>query len=164
MSHPSPRARHRCIPTLLLLRIAFHGAKEPQILPNSQKIVMMAAMHAKLKEAVALFNKHEYFSCHEVFEEIWHEASAEEKNFYEGLIRLATGLHLRFNRHNPQGAINLLTQGLIRLEDYRPLHQGVDVARLYTDVDTHLEELKASKNTQAGFFERRRAPRIHLAG
>jgi len=160
---PSPRVRHRRALTLLLLRIPFYGAKEPQILPSSQKIVMMVAMHAKLKEAIALFNKHEYFSCHEMLEEIWHEAAAEERNFYEGLIRFATGLHLRFNRRNPQGAINLLTQGLMRLEDYRPTYQGVDVARLYTDVDTHLEELRASKNAQAGFFERRRAPRINLA-
>lgn len=121
-------------------------------------------MHPKLKEAIELFNKREYFSCHEVLEEIWHEAVAEEKNFYEGLIRLATGLHLRFNRRIPQGAINLLTQGLMRLEDYRPTHHGIDVARLYTDIDAHLEDLKTSKNAQAGFFERRRVPQIHLAG
>jgi len=119
-------------------------------------------MHSKLQEAVFLFNQREYFRSHELLEEIWHKASAEERNFYEGLIRFATGLHLRFNRRNPQGAINLLTQGLIRLEDYRPTHQEIDVARLYADIDTHLEELKASKNTQAGFFERRRAPRIHF--
>jgi predicted metal-dependent hydrolase len=120
-------------------------------------------MHPKLKEAIALFNRREYFSCHEVLEEAWREVAAEDKAFYEGLIRLATGLHLRFNRRAPQGAINLLTQGLIRLENYRPTHHGIDVARLYADIDAHLEDLKASKSPQAGFFERWRVPRIHLA-
>jgi hypothetical protein len=119
-------------------------------------------MHPKLREAIALFNHREYFRCHEVLEEIWHAAISEDKAFYEGLIRLSTGLHLRFNRRAPQGAINLLTQALMRLENYRPTHHSIDVARLYTDIDAHLQDLKASKNPQAGFFERWRVPRIHL--
>ena len=120
-------------------------------------------MHPKLKDAIALFNRHAYFDCHEVLEEIWREASEEDKAFYEGLIRLATGLHLRFNRRAPQGAINLLTQGLMRLETYRPTYRGIDVARLYAEIDAHVNDLKASKNPQAGFFERWRVPRIRPA-
>jgi len=119
-------------------------------------------MHSKLKAAVALFNRREYFACHEILEEIWHEAVEEDKNFYEGLIRFATGLHLRFNRRAPQGAINLLTQGLMRIENYRPVHHGVDVARLYDEIDVHISDLKSAKNPQAGFFERWRVPRIRL--
>ena len=119
-------------------------------------------MHSKLKAAVALFNRREYFECHEILEEIWHEAVEEDKNFYEGLIRFATGLHLRFNRRAPQGAINLLTQGLMRIENYRPAYHGVDVARLYDEIDAHVNDLKSSKNPQAGFFERWRVPRIHM--
>lgn len=119
-------------------------------------------MHPKLKDAIELFNRRAYFDCHEVLEDVWHEATEEDKAFYEGLIRLATGLHLRFNRRAPQGAINLLTQGLMRLEDYRPTYQGIDVARLYDEIDAHLTDLKASKSARAGFFERWRVPRIHL--
>ena len=119
-------------------------------------------MDERLKEAVALFNQREYFSSHEILEEIWHQSDVKDKNFYEGLIRLATGLHLRFNRRIPQGAINLLTQGLMRLESYRPACHGLDVARLYDDIEAHLESLKASKSPQPGFFERWRVPRIHF--
>jgi uncharacterized protein len=119
-------------------------------------------MHPKLKDAIALFNRREYFDCHEVLEEIWGEAAQEDKAFFEGLIRFATGLHLRFNRRAPQGAINLLTQGLMRIENYRPVHHGVDVTRLYDEIDAHVNDLKSSKNSQAGFFERWRVPRIHL--
>ena len=120
-------------------------------------------MHPRFKDAIALFNRRAYFDCHEVLEEIWREATGEDKAFYEGLIRLATGLHLRFNRRAPQGAINLLTQGLMRLETYRPTYHSVDVARLYDEINAHLNDLKASTNPQAGLLERWRVPRIHLA-
>jgi len=119
-------------------------------------------MLPKLRDAITLFNRREYFECHEVLEEIWHEAAEEDKNFYEGLIRFATGFHLRFNRRTLQGAINLLTQGLMRIENYRPTHLGIEVARLYDEIDVHVSDLKASKSSQAGFFERWRVPRIHL--
>jgi predicted metal-dependent hydrolase len=119
-------------------------------------------MHPKFTDAIALFNRREYFACHEVLEEIWQEAAAEDKAFFEGLIRFATGLHLRFNRRAPQGAINLLTQGLMRIENYRPVHHSVDVARLYDEIDVHVNDLKSAKNPQAGFFERWRVPRIRL--
>ncbi len=119
-------------------------------------------MHAKLKNAITLFNRREYFECHEVLEEIWREAAEEDKAFFEGLIRFATGLHLRFNRRAPQGAINLLTQGLMRIENYRPAHHGVDVARLYAEIDAHINDLKSAKNPQASFLERWRVPRIRL--
>lgn len=119
-------------------------------------------MDAKLEEAVTLFNRRAYFDCHEILEDVWQDAPQEDKGFYEALIRLATALHLRFHRRALQGAINLLTQGLMRLEQYRPVHLGVDVARLYEDIDSHVEDLKAAKKSQPGFFERWRVPRIHL--
>ena len=134
--------------------------RDNELLPQQTQLAMMNIMHAKLKDAVTLFNQREYFNCHEILEEVWLEAATEDKHFYEGLIRLATGLHLRFHRRIPQGAINLLTQGLMRLEHYRPTYLGVDVARLYTEIDEHLQDLKASKKPQPGFIERWRTPRI----
>jgi uncharacterized protein len=117
-------------------------------------------MHPKLKDAISLFNRREYFSCHEMLEGMWQTAEGADKTFYESLIRFATGFHTRFNRHNRQGAINLLTQGLMQLETYRPTHLGIDVARLYDDITAHVDSLKATENTEPGFFDRWRAPRI----
>src|SRR5215510_1456371 len=121
-------------------------------------------MHAKLKDAVALFNRREYFASHEILETIWQEAVTEDKVFYECLIRFATGFHLRFNRRNRQGAINLLTQGMMQLENYRPTHLGIDVARLYDDINAHVEGLKATESPEPNLFERWRAPRIRTIG
>lgn len=119
-------------------------------------------MHPTLRHAVTLFNRRAYFDCHQTLEDLWRDASADDKSFYEGLIRLATGLHLRFNRRGTQGAVNLLTQGLMRLEHYQPTHQGIDVARLYEDIDQHVNDLKAAKTPQVGLFERWRVPRIRV--
>lgn len=119
-------------------------------------------MHAKLKEAVRLFNRRAYFDCHQLLEEVWQTAAAPDKPLYEALIRLSTGLHLRFQRGGGQGAINLLTQALMRLEDLRPAAHGIDVARLYRELDRHIEDLKASPKPRVGLFERRKTPRIHL--
>jgi predicted metal-dependent hydrolase len=121
-------------------------------------------MESKLKEAILLFNRREYFECHEVLEAMWQEAAGDDKTFYESLIRFATGFHLRFNRRNRQGAINLLTQGMMKIETYRPAYLGIDVARLYDDINAHVDSLKATESTEPGFLERWRAPRIRLGG
>jgi predicted metal-dependent hydrolase len=121
-------------------------------------------MHPRLKDAIALFNRREYFNCHQVLEEIWQQAVEEDKTFYEALIRFATGLHLRFHRRGTQGAINLLTQGMMQIENYRPTYHGINVARLYEEIDTHVSDLKSAKSPEPGFLERWRVPRIHFAG
>ena len=118
-------------------------------------------MSPKLKEAVRLFNRRAYFDCHQLLEEIWREADAPDKALYEALIRLSTGLHLWFHRGGGQGAVNLWTQALMRLEDFRPEAQGIDVARLYNDVDRRVQDLKADPTPGVGLVERWKAPRIH---
>lgn len=118
-------------------------------------------MSPKLKGAVRLFNRRAYFDCHQLLEEIWREADAPDKALYEALIRLSTGLHLWFHRGGGQGAVNLWTQALMRLEDFRPEAQGIDVARLYNDVDRRVQDLKADPTPGVGLVERWKAPRIH---
>ena len=119
-------------------------------------------MSPKLKEAVRLFNRRAYFDCHQLLEEIWREADAPDKSLYEALIRLSTGLHLWFHRGGGQGAVNLWTQALMRLEDFRPEAQGIDVARLYSDVDRRVQDLKTDPTPGVGLVERWKAPRIHV--
>lgn len=116
----------------------------------------------KLKEAVRLFNRRAYFDCHQLLEEVWQAADEADKPLYEALIRLSTGLHLWSHRGGGQGAVNLLTQALMRLEDFRPEAGGIDVARLYRDVDRRVQDVKADPTPGVGLLERWKAPRIHL--
>jgi len=42
---------------------------------------------------IRLFNQHHFFDAHEVLEDVWRAAPAEQKKFLQGLIQLAVGLH-----------------------------------------------------------------------
>jgi predicted metal-dependent hydrolase len=68
----------------------------------------------RLREGVALFNRGEFFECHEVLEAAWLEAAGEDKVFLQGLIQVAVSFyHLR--RGNFSGAGRLLRAALEKL-------------------------------------------------
>ncbi len=49
---------------------------------------------------------------------------------------------------------------MMKIENYRPVYLGIDVARLYDEVNTHVDSLKATESAEPGFLERWRVPRI----
>ena len=57
-------------------------------------------------EGIELFNAHEFFEAHEVWEDIWHMAYGRKHKFYQGLIQCAVALE-HYRRSNPQGVISL---------------------------------------------------------
>ncbi|MGB5974888.1 MAG: DUF309 domain-containing protein [Nodosilinea sp.] len=83
----------------------------------------------RLQESVALFNRGEYYSCHDSLEAIWMEASTLEKPFYQGILQIAVGLY-HLGNHNWQGASILIGEGVNRLRPFEPGYGGLDVARL----------------------------------
>lgn len=82
-----------------------------------------------LREGIDLFNRGEYYRCHDVLEAIWMEANTLEKPFYQGILQIAVGLY-HLGNHNWQGASILLGEGVNRLRPFEPAYAGVDVARL----------------------------------
>jgi predicted metal-dependent hydrolase len=114
------------------------------------------------ERGVELFNRRAYFECHQLWEEIWRSAADErERRFLEALIQVAAALHLRFERGAGRGARNLLYRALLVLEDYRPQHRGIDVARLHAEVELYAERVELRKELPAGWLDRWLAPRIH---
>jgi uncharacterized protein len=84
-----------------------------------------------------LFNRSRYLAAQQVWEDAWREADPEERPFLEGLVQLAAALHLRTRRGATRGAVHLLSQALVVLEDYRPSARGIDVEALVTDFDSY---------------------------
>lgn len=81
------------------------------------------------REGVALFNGARYWHAHEAWETLWRAAPDEERDFYQGLIKVAAGfLHLA--RRNRRGAKNKLSEGIAHLERYGPVHEGIGVGEL----------------------------------
>ncbi|WP_035984384.1 DUF309 domain-containing protein [Leptolyngbya sp. KIOST-1] len=83
----------------------------------------------RLLDGIELFNRGDYYRCHDVLEAIWMEASTQEKPFYQGILQIAVGLY-HLGNHNWQGASILLGEGVNRLRPFEPAYAGVDVARL----------------------------------
>jgi predicted metal-dependent hydrolase len=132
-----------------------------------------AALPPALKEAIAAFNRGDYFSASEQFENAGRDLAEPLKDVVGALHRIAAGLHLRFARGGRQAAINLLSHAMMALDELRPLHAGIDVERLYNELSALTDEIRASPSEyQAGalrhrtrlFVERRRAPKIILVG
>ncbi|HVB82519.1 MAG TPA: hypothetical protein VNE82_21540 [Candidatus Binataceae bacterium] len=127
-------------------------------------------MDGEFDQAIAAFNRGHYFEAAERFEHAPGDAGAgsEVHEMAGALGRVAAALHLRFERGGRQAAVNLLSQALLMLEDFRPVRAGVDVERLCAELTAMADEIRASPREEREglryrarlFVERRRAPKI----
>jgi predicted metal-dependent hydrolase len=129
-----------------------------------------------INDAIAAFNRGEYFEAAEMFEAAARAASNNEDNDNDdlkGLLvafnQIAAAFHLRFERGGRQASINLMSQAMIVLDDMKPARGGVDVERLCVELAAYTEEVRATprderdglKHRARIFLERRRAPKIN---
>jgi uncharacterized protein len=69
-----------------------------------------------LHQAVELFNRQEFFECHEVLEDLWRPLPpGPEKQFLQGFLQIGVGFH-HLKNGNYTGAKNLLMAGLEKLD------------------------------------------------
>jgi predicted metal-dependent hydrolase len=88
-------------------------------------------MHG-LAHGIDLFNRREFFECHEVLEVIWTPERGPRRLFLQSLIHFAVAFY-HDQRGNPVGATRQLRKGLRKLEAYLPVCEGIDTARLHRD-------------------------------
>ncbi len=112
-------------------------------------------MDPRLQHGIGLFNRREFFVCHEVLEEIWTSERGSRRLFLQSLIHFAVAFY-HDQRGNPAGATRQLRKGLRKLAAYLPVCEEIDTARL------HREGLAAVAVTEAG-AALDGYPRIHLA-
>jgi hypothetical protein len=89
---------------------------------------------------VALFNGVRYWHAHEAWETLWRAAPDEERDFYQGLIKLAAGL-LHVQRRNLRGARNKLAEAVEQLKPFQPAHRGIFVNELVGRAERILDDL-----------------------
>jgi hypothetical protein len=134
-------------------------------------IVLVSGVSTSLDEAVAAFNRGEYFDAAEMFENSVAGIDPELKDLASALNRIAAAMHLRFERGGRQATINLLSQAMLTLDDMKPTKGGIDTAQLFDEVFAFTEEIRAApRDERSGlkhrariFLERRRAPKINRA-
>ena len=125
-------------------------------------------MNSQLEAAIEEFNRGEHFAAAELFENAAAQSDDAGKGFIVALNRIATGLHLRFERGGRQAAINLFSQAMVTLEEFKPSRDGIDVETLAAEMHAYTEEIRATpkdegegmKHRARLFLERRRAPKI----
>src|SRR5579862_1854804 len=105
-------------------------------------------MDDQLSQAIGLFNKGEFFRCHEVLEEAWTPERGPRRLFLQSLIHVAVGFY-HHERGNPAGAVRQLRKGLRKLAEYLPVQETVDTARLYREAGAVLGRIEAGGSVAA---------------
>ncbi|KAK6159027.1 hypothetical protein DH2020_006341 [Rehmannia glutinosa] len=65
-------------------------------------------------EAVTLFNKRDYYKCHDVLETLWNKSQEPTRTLVHGILQCAVGFHHLFNQ-NHKGAMMELGEGVCKL-------------------------------------------------
>src|SRR2546421_9008931 len=75
-------------------------------------------------DGIHLFNEHEFFEAHEVWEDIWHEAYGLKYEFYQGMIQCADALEHSL-RSNPRGVVSLYDSYRRHVRDVPDVFMGL---------------------------------------
>lgn len=108
------------------------------------------------KDGLELFNRQDFYDCHEAFEEIWRSRSPEPRDLFQGLIQVAVGFFHFTHRERPDVARRVLAKGRRRLGSLAPESHGLDLDRLLRDVDRWHDWLADPRGTPPPL------PRIHV--
>ena len=103
-----------------------------------------------LDEGIALFNGHDFFHAHEVWEEWWRSTTRPEKRCIQGMIQVAVAMH-HFSQGNRDGARSVMERAQRNLEKAADSFHGVDLSQLRDDLQRAIGQL--SSNEEVTFFE-----------
>jgi uncharacterized protein len=91
-------------------------------------------MEAAFKRGLELIRNGRYFEAHEELEEAWRASSADERDFFQGLVHVAVAWY-QASRGRPVATSRQLEKAARRLAPFAPAHRGVDVAALLGQVE-----------------------------
>ena len=75
----------------------------------------------------------EYFAAHEELELAWRAAPPEERDFFQGLVHVAVAWY-QAGRGRQVGTERQLAKAIRRLTPFAPVHRGLDVEALLTQL------------------------------
>jgi predicted metal-dependent hydrolase len=95
-----------------------------------------------LEAGLALMRQGEFFAAHEELETAWRAASADERDFYQGLVHVTVAWY-QAGRGNRTGCERQLEKASRRLAGFAPRHRCVDV-------ESVLAQVRAAADVVAG--------------
>ncbi len=123
---------------------------------------MTREQQADLERATDLYNRGRYLDCQEVLERLHLQCDGGDQALVKALAMIACGMHIHFRRGGGRGALNLMRQSLVILDDLRPTCAGVATAVLYDTLFAFVEEVQGRRKSGAWFLDRWLAPKIPM--
>jgi predicted metal-dependent hydrolase len=87
------------------------------------------AERALYREGIRLFNSHQFFAAHEVWEDAWRACVGVKRDYYQGLIQCAVALE-HYRRGNSRGVLSLFASYQKHFARVPSQFMGMDVKRL----------------------------------
>lgn len=115
-------------------------------------------------DGIQLFNDHEFFDAHEVWEDVWHMAFGLKHEFYQGMIQCAVALE-HYRRRNPRGVVSLYDSYRKHFREVPDRFMGLEVKPFLAAMHEALRPvLEADPLPEKGQIELdlSRVPRIEL--
>ena len=93
-------------------------------------------------KGIELFNRCEFYHCHEVLEELWTGTPQPERWFLQSLIHFAVGFY-HYQHGNAAGASSQIGKGLGKIQAYLPEWGGVRTAGIEREARSCLAVIEA---------------------
>jgi len=94
-----------------------------------------------LRKGIELFNRGEFFDAHEVLEDVWRGAPAEQKKFLQGVVQLAVAFH-HYSTGNRTGMKSVMERGVKNICQHRRDVCGIDLAPLLRSLEEWREAMQ----------------------
>jgi predicted metal-dependent hydrolase len=104
-------------------------------------------LDSEFRRGIELFNRGEFYECHEVLEDIWRPATGADRFFLQSVIHFAVGFY-HHQQNNPTGARLQLDKALRKLAGYLPAYRDVDTAKLYREGQASLKTIAAGSRIE----------------
>lgn len=114
-----------------------------------------------LLEAIAQFNRGEFFEQHETLELLWRAERRDIRFLYQGILQIGVAFH-HLRKLNHHGTVYMLTRGPRYLAPFAPRCQRVDVQRLLDDAAAALREVERLGSSRLAEFDWTRAVKVHF--
>ena len=78
------------------------------------------------------FNEGDYYTCHDLLEEMW--MTDKGNLFFKGLLQMSVAIY-HYEYGNIKGARLMMKAAHDYLQDYRPMHWGIDLEYVYSFIE-----------------------------
>jgi len=96
----------------------------------------------RLGVAFGLFNAGDWYACHDLLEELWHETAGPMRPVLQGILQIAVA-ELHLEKANLRGATILMGEGLGRLRSSGSVALGINLEGLRSVSILRLQTLQS---------------------